>query len=194
MEEKSTERRVFEVPGAWFAGPLWSVQSTSRICLLGWTLGALIDLLPTPWVRLPIRVLTPCISGMQNFEGWVDPLQSRSQGRKRRAELLVLQVCEPCHPLPHSHPVTTPSPGCSRNQRGTGDAEPLTAVGPTGPVPPCFFHYCLTVCLFQQTFFEHHCTLSFRFQDTESSKSVSYHLPFQWKAVWRREHNILDIL
>lgn len=119
-EEKSTERWVVEAPGAWFAGPLWSVQSTSKICLSGWTLGALIDLLPTPWARLPIRVLPPCTSDMQKFEGWVDPFQSRSQGRKGRAEQLALQVCEPCHPLPPLPPCDYSLPWLQKKSEGKG--------------------------------------------------------------------------
>ena len=118
MEEKSTERWIVEAPGAWFSGPLWSVQSTSKICLSGWTLGALIDLLPAPWARLPIRVLPPYISGMQKFEGWVDPFQSRSQGRKGRAEQLALQVCEPCHPLPPLLPCDYSLPWLQQKSEG----------------------------------------------------------------------------
>lgn len=115
-------------------------------------------------------------------------------GRGEQSSLSFKSV-SPVTLFPHSHAVTTASPGCSGNQRGRGggDAEPSTAVGPAGPVPLCVSHYCPTLRLFQQTF-EHHCTPSFRPQDTESSKSVSHHLPFQWKAVWCREHNILDIL
>lgn len=92
-------------------------------------------------------------------------------------------------------PVSSVSPLCSADQRGAeGTLKPRAAVGPAGPVPPCIFHSGPMLCLFQQTFIEHHCTPRFRHQDTESSKSVSYLLPLRLKAVWCREHNILAIL